>query len=238
MFKTLFYQPLYNGLVWITAFIPGHYLAVSIILFTLIIKLVLFPLSKRAVITQLKMKVIEPELAQIKESFKDDRQKLAEKTMEVYRKHSLNPFSTLFLALLQIPIFFALAQIFYKNALATIDTTLIYSFVALPAFVNQNLFFIDLSTKSLLLGVTAGILQFIQIQYSLPPMKKQEPGSNRTLKDDFARSMHIQMKYVLPVIVFIASLGFTASMALYWIVSTVFTIGQEIYFRKTIKKEA
>lgn len=238
MFTTLFYKPLYNALVGITAFIPGHYLAVSIVVATLAIKLILFPLSKKAVLTQMKMKLVEPELSKIREQFKDDRQKQAEKTMEVYKKNELNPFSTLFLAILQVPIFIALARIFYKNALGTVDTALLYSFIAVPEFINHTLFFVDLGSRSYVLGAIAGILQFIQIQFSVPEYKKPEAGTAPSLKDDFARSMHIQIKYVLPVIVFIASLSFNASMSVYWIVSTLFTIGQELYFRKTIKKGA
>lgn len=237
MFSTLFYKPLYNLLVGVTSFIPGHYLAIAIVLVTLIVKVVLFPISKKAVVTQMKMKVIEPEMNDIKEKYKDDKQEQARKTLELYKKYQLNPFSTIFLALIQIPIFIALALMFSKNALATIDTTITYSFTALPEFINQQFFALDIGQRSVVLGALAGILQFFQIQYSLPPLKKSNPEDKKSLKDDLAKSMHVQMRFVLPVIVFIASLGFKAAMSIYWITSTVFTLGQEIYFRKTIKKE-
>ncbi len=238
MFTNLFYNPLYNALVGITAHIPGHYLVLSIIILTLIIKFILMPLSKRAVVTQMKMKLIEPEMSAIKEKYKDDRQELARRTMELYKNNKLNPFSTLFLALIQIPIFIALALMFSKNTLAVINPDLLYSFVSAPAFVNQTFFWLDISQKSVVLGALAGVLQFIQIRYSLPAYKKKEVGQAATFKDDFARSMNVQMRFVMPVIVFIASLGFTAAMSIYWIISTSFTIGQELYFRRTVKKGA
>lgn len=237
MFNTLFYSPLYNALVGITSFIPGHQLALAIIVLTLFVKVILFPISKKAVATQMKIKLIEPEMTAIREKYKDDKQEQARKTLELYKTQNLNPFSTLFLAIIQIPIFIALALMFSKNALATIDPNLLYSFISVPDFINQQFFSLDISQKSIVLGALAGILQFFQIQYSLPALKKVDTTKPQNFKDDLARSMHIQMKFVLPVIVFIASLGFSAAMSIYWIISTLFTLGQEVYFRKTIKKE-
>lgn len=239
MFKAIFYTPLYNALVGITDIIPGHYLAVSIIILTLIVKIILYPLSKKAVITQLKMKIIEPEAKALREKYnkKEDRQILAQKTLELYRSQKMNPFSMLLLALIQIPIFISLAFIFSKNTLAPVDMTLLYSFVSAPDFINQQFFFANMGEKSIILGALAGILQFFQIRLSVPAYQPSGDGKP-SMKDDFARSMNVQMRYVMPVIVFFVSLGFTAALSLYWIVSTIFTIGQELYFRKTVKKEA
>ncbi len=236
MFKATFYTPLYNALVYITDLIPGHHLVLAIVVLTLIVKIVLFPISKKAVITQMKVKLLEPELKEINEKYKGDRQVLAQKTLEIYRKNQLNPFSTLLLVIIQLPIFISLAIMFSKNALATVDMTLLYSFVQAPDFINQAFFIFNTSERSIVLGAIAGILQFIQIRISLPAMKKREPGAKPNFKDDLARSMNTQMRFVMPVIVFIASLGFTAALSVYWIVSTAFTIAQELHFKKTIKK--
>ncbi len=238
MFTVLFYNPLYNAVVYITNIVPAHNLALAIVIFTIIVKFILFPLSKRAVVTQMKMKLVEPEMAIIREKYKDDKKVTAEKTLELYKKNQLNPFSTIFLVVLQIPIFIALALMFSKNAFSTINPDLLYSFVTAPLYVDQSLFSIDISQRSILLGAIAGILQFVQIQYSLPAYKKPEKGTKPSFKDDIARSMNVQMRYVLPVIVFVTSLGFTASLSLYWIISTLFTICQELYFRRTVKKES
>jgi YidC/Oxa1 family membrane protein insertase len=237
MFKAIFYTPLYNALVYITDLIPGHHLVLAIVILTLIVKIVLFPISKKAVITQMKVKLLEPELKEINEKYKGDRQALAQKTLEIYRKNQLNPFSTLLLVIIQLPIFISLAIMFSKNALATVDMTLLYSFVHAPDFINQVFLVFNTSEKSIILGAIAGILQFIQIRISLPAMKKREEGAKPNFKDDLARSMNTQMRFVMPVIVFVASLGFTAAMSVYWIISTAFTIAQELHFKKTIKKD-
>jgi YidC/Oxa1 family membrane protein insertase len=237
MFKALFYKPLYNALAYLTDIIPGHHLVLAIIILTLIVKFILFPLSKKAVITQMKIKLLEPELKEINEKFKGDRQVLAQKTMEIYKKNQLNPFSTLLLVIIQLPIFISLAIMFSRNALATVDASLLYSFVHVPEYINQVFLTIfNTSEKSIVLGAIAGILQFVQIRLTLPAYKKPEADAKPNFKDDLARSMNTQMRYVMPVIVFVASLGFKAAMSVYWIVSTIFTISQELYFRKTIKK--
>ena len=92
---------------------------------------------------------------------------------------------------------------------------------------------IDVSTKSVLFALLAGATQFFQIKYSLPPMK--ERVGKASLKDDLARSFHIQMRYVMPIIVFSVAYAISAAVAIYWTTSNLFAIGQEIYVRKTIK---
>ena len=108
IFHLFFYNPLYNGLIILLSWLPHPDVGLAVILFTVFIKLVLFPLSKKAVRTQMEIKEIEPELAKIKEKYKDDREKQAKETMSLYQKKGINPFSSFFLVLIQAPIIFAL----------------------------------------------------------------------------------------------------------------------------------
>lgn len=234
LFNTIIYNPMYNGLVWLIDVLPGHDLGVAVIIFTIFIKVVLFPLSKGAVKTQIVMKQIDPELRELKVKYKD-RQELAMKTLELYRKYKLNPFASIFLILIQLPIILALAWIFFKGGFPTINADLLYSFVNVPEIVNTHfLGILDVSVKSITLGIIAGVTQFFQIQYSIPKYEAKKDG---TFQDDFARSMNMNMRYVLPAIVFFVSLGVSGAVALYWITSNLFTIAQEVYFRNTIKKD-
>lgn len=235
IFHTLFYNPLYNGLIYLIGVIPGGNIGVAVIVFTAIVKFILLPLSKGAVITQLKMKELEPELNKIKEKYKGDQQELGRKMLEFYRENNLNPFAGILLALIQLPIILALAFIFYKGGLPNVDTSLLYSFVEVPSVIGTHfLGLIDVAVRNIPLGALAGITQFFQVQLSIPPHKPTE--GTPTFKDDLARSMNVQMRYVLPAIVFFVSLGVSAAVSLYWITSNLFTIAQELYFRKTIKK--
>lgn len=238
LFHGLFYDPLYNLLVFVINHIPGGDVGLATIIVTIIVKVVLFPLSKQATKTQLKMKLLEPEMAKIKEQYGKNREEFGRKTLEFYRKNEINPFASFFLILIQLPVIIALAYIFISGGLPTIKTELLYSFVAAPALVSTLfLGFIDVSVRSVVLSVIAGLAQFIQIRLSVPAYTAPaNPSANPTFGDDLAKSMNVQMRYVMPVIMFFVCLSVSGAVALYWITGSIFTIGQELYFRKTIKK--
>jgi YidC/Oxa1 family membrane protein insertase len=236
LYTTFIYNPLYNGLILLADLLPFFDAGILIILFTIIVKLILFPLSKKAVRTQAVMKLVEPELRSIKEKYKNDKQTQALETMKLYKEKEINPFSSIFLLLVQIPIIFALYRIFYSTGFSAIHTDILYSFVNIPPSID--VFFlglIDVTKKSIVLAILAGISQYFQIKLSTPVMPKKVEGS--TLQDDFTRTMHMQMKYVLPVVIVFVSYHVAAALAIYWTTSNLFMIGQELYIRKQLKKE-
>ncbi len=234
LFHLFFYNPLYNGLVFLLAHLPGHDIGVAVILFTAFVKLLLFPLSKKAVVTQMKLKEIAPELDRLKEKNKNNKEAQAKEMMLLYKNNKINPFSGLLLAIIQIPIILALYFIFLKGGFNSIDTSILYSFVKIPEFVTTHfLGLLDVSKPQLILGIIAGVSQYIQVQYSVPAIKKVE---NPGFKDDLARSMNVQMRYVLPFFVFLISFRVSGAVALYWITGNLFTIGQELYMRKHLEK--
>ncbi len=239
MFQTFFYDPLYNALVFIINHIPGGDVGLAAIILTCLVKIVLFPLSKQASRTQIKMKLVEPELAKIKEKYGENKEEFARKTMEFYKQNNLNPFASFFLILIQLPIIIALANIFYRGGLPTINPTILYSFVHVPQHINTMfLGLIDVTQKSFILSLLAGLAQFVQIRLSVPanaPVNRAE-GSKGSFAEDLSRSMNTQMRYVMPVFLFFISLFVSGAVALYWITGSLFMIGQELYFRRTIKK--
>lgn len=110
MFHTFVAQPVFNLLVFIYALIPGHDLGISIIIFTAIIRLALWPLVKKQLHQAKAMKKLQPELKKIKAAAKGDRQKEARLQMELYKEHEIKPFSTIGTLIIQLPIFIALYQ--------------------------------------------------------------------------------------------------------------------------------
>ena len=87
-------------------------------------------------------------------------------------------------------------------------------------------------------SIFAGLAQFVQIRLSVPAYTPPaNPSKNPSFSDDLAKSMNVQMRYVMPVIMFFVCLSVSGAVALYWITGSIFTIGQELYFRKNIKKE-
>lgn len=110
LFKTFVEQPVFNLLETIYALIPGHDLGLSIIIFTVIIRLLLWPLVKRQLHQAKAMRKLQPQLKEIKKAANGDRQKEARLQMELYKEHGVKPFSTIGTLIIQIPIFIALYQ--------------------------------------------------------------------------------------------------------------------------------
>ncbi len=95
--------------------------------------------------------------------------------------------------------------------------------------------FVDMAGKNIPLAILAGISQHFQARLAMPPSAPRK--ENATFQEDFARSMQVQVKYVLPfVIVFVAYVA-SAAVALYWITSNIFAIGQEIQVKRSVEKE-
>ncbi len=117
MFNTLIVQPLFNLLALIYALLPGHDFGMAIIIFTIVIRLLLWPLIKKQLHHTKKLRELQPELKKIKAATKGDRAKESALTMELYKERKINPFATLGLTLLQFPILIGL-YIGLKNLIA------------------------------------------------------------------------------------------------------------------------
>jgi YidC/Oxa1 family membrane protein insertase len=108
MFTTLIVQPIFNILVLIYAIIPGHNFGISIILFTILIRLLLWPLVKKQLHQAKVMRKVQPELKKIKATAKGDKQKESQMLMELYKEKGINPLGSIGILLIQLPIFLAL----------------------------------------------------------------------------------------------------------------------------------
>ena len=107
MFTTLIVQPIFNLLVLIYALIPGHNFGISIIIFTIIIRLLLWPLVKKQLHQAKVMRQVQPQLKKIKADAKGDRQKESQMMMELYKEKGINPLGSIGILLVQLPIFLA-----------------------------------------------------------------------------------------------------------------------------------
>jgi len=234
MFHTIFYLPLYNSLVFLSSIIPGGDVGLAIVLLTLLVKIVLFPLFQKATVTQMMIKKVEPEVANIKEKYKGDQQTQTVKILDLYRSNKINPFSSFLVILIQTPIIIALFWVFRSNL--AFDAAELYSFVTMPAVISLNfLGLIPLTSKSLVLAVLAGVTQYIQTSLSLPPAPPKKVGSQPNFKDDLSRSMNLNLRYFMPVFVVYLAYTFSSAIALYWVTSNLFSIAQEYYIRKVKK---
>lgn len=237
IWNTVLYKPLLNALAFLISVVPGGDVGVAIIVLTLLVKIVIYPLSQRSIESQAKMNSLSPELNKIKESGAS-KEEQARQTFELYRKHKTNPFSGCLLVLIQIPIIFALYYVFFKGL--NFENGLMYSFVPTPQNVNTMfLGLIDIGSESLLLAILAGVSQYFQAYFM--PQTVSSSTNKGSFQDSLTKSMHMQMKYILPVFIFVI-LGtdwffpaLSGAVALYWITSNIFAIGQQIYVDKKRK---
>ncbi|MFA5022774.1 MAG: YidC/Oxa1 family membrane protein insertase [Candidatus Paceibacterota bacterium] len=237
-FKTILFIPLYNLLIFITSIIPGADLGLAIIVLTILVKLVIFPLYKKSVRTQIKLKSVEPKLKEIKEKYKDNLPEQSRQTMEIYRQEKINPFSTILVLLIQIPIIITLYYVFRDSF--NVHTDLIYSFVSAPSQINTNfLGWFDLTAnKSIVLSVLTGLSQYLQVRFSLPTQPKSKNKLGESFKDDLMRSMDLQMRYFMPLITVFIAFTLPSAIAVYWVTSNSFSAIYEMVVIKKIKKEA
>lgn len=230
-FHAVFFLPLYNGLIFLLGYIPWGDLGAAVVLFTIIVKLVLFPLSKRSIQTQIAMRSIEGELAAVKERYKNDREGQARAVMALYKENGINPLSSFFLVLIQIPIILALYYVFYRGGLPAINANDLYSFVTPPSSVGMHfLGLIDLTKRSVVLAVAAGLSQYFLARFAspLPP----SGGSGESFKENLARGMNLQMRYFMPIFIGFIAYSLSGAIALYWATSNLFSVGQELYLRR------
>lgn len=236
LYTTFIFAPLYNGLITLFDTIPWIDAGIAVILFTIIVRLILFPLSKRAIIAQVKMRELQPELDRIKIDYKDDRQKQGTMMMEMYKEKGIHPFSSVLLLFIQLPIIYALYGVFIRSGLPVVDQTLLYHFISTPV-INIHFFgLFDITKPSLILSLGAAVAQYLQLEFSLNAMKSSAPVAKNGVKSqaDMAQSMTNQMKYIFPVVIFFISYRLSGVLSLYWITTNLFTLVQELVVRKKL----
>lgn len=240
LWNTIFYQPIYNALIFIINNITWGDVGFAIIILTVTVKFILFPLTKKSIKSQILMKKIEPELKRLKKDF-PNKEEQAKKTFELYKKYDVNPFSGCLVVLLQLPIIFALYYVFYKGL--SLGTGPLYSFIHAPLNPHTNfLGLFEVQGKSIVLAVAAGISQFIQGYLATPIKPKVEVVTDigepapKTFQEQLSDSMQMNVKYILPIFITFIAYKISAAVAIYWITSNIFTIAQEWYIRKTLAK--
>src|SRR5689334_13140833 len=104
LFNAIVFRPLYNGLIGLMAILPFADAGVIVVIFTVLVKLILLPLSIKASKAQIEMKSVEKDLALIKEKYKDNKEEQSRQTIQYYKDNNINPFASIFILLVQLPI--------------------------------------------------------------------------------------------------------------------------------------
>ncbi len=250
MFESYIERPVFNLLEILYALIPGHDLGLAIVIFTIIIRLLLYPVVRKQLHHQKAMRRLRPEIKKIKQAAGKDRQKQARLQSELFKEHGIKPFSAIGTAVLQLPIFLALFFSIRKlindpNALQTFsydwvhDLSWIQQLAADISNFEHTLFgIVDLSRHGLsggiypqavALGLLAAFVQYHQTKQLLPDSKdsqklsdilKQTAGGKQTDQAELGDAVGRGMLYIVPPATFIGIMAFPMALGLYVITSS------------------
>lgn len=252
MFFTLIVQPMINFLTAIHGILPQIDFGIAIIILTILIRLILFPLNWKSIKIQKKMSIVQEKMNQIKNTVKDQEQQ-AMQIMNLYKTEKVNPFSSCLPLILQLIVLIGLinvlngymaGQIKINGQMQPLENAIYknISFIKKDyVYFNKTAFgFLDLTQKAIakdkttnttvynicgiILAIMSGILQYIQTKMITP---KKIPSVEGTKEDNITNAMNAQMLYILPIMTIWIGLSFPMGLTLYWIISSILSIIQQ-----------
>lgn len=229
LYNTLAYEPIYNTLIFLYNLIPFKDFGVAIILTTLIIRLLLYPIYQKQISSQKKLQELQPKIKHAQEKHKHNKEEQAKVMMGLYKEHGVNPVSGCLPAVVSLIVLLAIyrAIINIANNNFSANTEHLYTFVANPGPIN-HLFLgtLDLTAPSIFLAIVTAIAQYFQMK-SIIGAQPQKPATNKEGEPDFAAIMNKQMVYMLPAITLFVGVTFPAALTLYWLTSTLLMLLQQ-----------
>lgn len=231
-FNLILYKPFLNALILIYNFL-GKDIGIAVVLLTLLIKLILFPVSAKTIRSQKKAAELQEKIKEIQRNCGKDKEKQNRAIMELYQKEKINPFSGCLPLFLQLPILIALYKVFLTGLDLKILSVSLYSFVSLPESVNYHfLGAINLATPNIIIAFLSGFLQYVQAKLSISFIS---PSAGK--KENFSTAMQKQMTFLFPVFTVFIVWKMGALIGVYWIISTLFSIIENFIIKKMNKNE-
>ncbi|OGY66125.1 MAG: hypothetical protein A3A04_01035 [Candidatus Harrisonbacteria bacterium RIFCSPLOWO2_01_FULL_40_28] len=228
-FYEVFYRPLFNGLIFLYNTAAFHDIGLAIIMLTIFIRIILYPLFHKGARHQAVMQRLQPEIRKIQHDHKEDKEKQAQALLALYKENNINPFSGIFLIFLQLPVLWALFKVFY-DGLSPDAFAMLYSFVSRPEVLNLDfLNLINVGEKSILVVGLAAIAQYVQGKLSFTP----QLGN----KDDAAAKVGSYMVFIAPLFTVIVLVNLPAAVGIYWLTSSLFSVFQQWIINRNLSKE-
>lgn len=229
IFNAFLYQPLFNALILLYIYLPGHDFGVAVIVLTVLIRFLLYPLMAQSIKSQKILSELQPKIQEIQKKYADDKEKQSRAMMELYKKEKFNPFGGCLPLLVQLPLLIALYQVFWRGFKIE-QLNFLYNFVPNPGAINPMfLGIMNLAEPSISLAVLAGISQFLQSKMTMPKLS-QSPQKGQM--GQFSQIMQKQMLYFFPIFTVFILWKMPAAIGLYWTVSTLFSIAQQYIIYK------
>ncbi|MBT7943075.1 MAG: membrane protein insertase YidC, partial [Alphaproteobacteria bacterium] len=209
-------KPIFYALLYINGIVQNF--GVSIILLTVLIKLAFFPLANKSYTSMSKMKLLAPKMTALRERFADDKQRLNQEMMELYKREKVNPASGCLPILIQIPVFFALYKVLFVNIemrqapffgwikdLSAADPTTIFNLFGLVPWTPPD--FLMIGVWPLIMGISMFLQQKLNPQPTDP--------------------MQAKIFLFLPIMFTFLLARFPAGLVIYWAVNNVLSMGQQ-----------
>ena len=231
IFNEALARPLFNLLVFTYNTVPGHDFGIAIILVTVFLRVLLYPLSDKALKSQKALQELQPKIKEVQKKFKN-KEEQARAMMEFYKEHKVSPFSGCLPLLIQLPILIALYRVFLTG-LDPNSLSSLYPFIQNPGSLNPMFMgLVNLAQPSHVLAVLAGLSQFLQAKTAFTqPSMPAGPGG------DFSKSMQQSMIYMMPLFMIFIAWKLPAGLGLYWVITMLFSFGQQIMVNRSFSKK-
>ncbi len=241
------YRPILNTMVFLIKVLPGNNLGFAIIILTLIIRTILLVPSQRAMRSQKRMQELQPKLEAIKKKYKDNQEKLAMETMNLWKSNKVTPFGSCLPIFIQFPILIGLYYV-VREGLHIDKIELLYATVGNGfSFEAMNTNFLGvlelMDLNIIVLPLIVGGLQFIQMNLAMSRAKKKKEAKAGTksvskkikktgdMQDEMQMATSM-MKYLMPVMIAFFTASLPAGVGLYWGTSTMYGIVQQVVVNK------
>jgi len=234
-YQTYIYQPILQALIFIYHHLAFNDLGLAIIILTVFIRIILLPFFYKSAKDQAILQKLSPQIKKIQTDHKENKQKQAQALMALYQTHRINPFSSILLLIIQLPIIIALYQVFLKGLSKEIFQS--------PTFLG----FIDLGHSNIWMATLAALAQFFygRVAMALQPKNSlAEKPQNSLNQKIFSKSnfnpqemMAKTMNTLAPFLTLFILIPLPAAVGLYWGVSTIFSFVQQLIVNKKIGRQ-
>lgn len=238
-FEAIAYDPIYNTLISFYNIIPLKDFGIAIILTTLLVRLIIYPISRKQITSQKKLQELQPKIKEVQTKYKDNKEEQAKQMMQLYKEHGVNPVSGCLPIVVYLIVFIAIYQaiihIAGTNFLA--DANHLYSFVPNPGPINHVfLHIVDLTKPNIILAIITAIAQYFQMKMIIGNQPAPARSEGKGDLSDFASIMNKQMLYIAPAATLFIGVTFPAALSLYWLTSTLFMLAQQHLTLSAAKK--
>lgn len=225
MFTTFLVQPIYNLFVFLLGLMPQGDAVLAIIVMTLIMRAVLYPVFTSSIRTQMGMQAMQPDLDAAEAKYKNDKEALTRERMALLKKHKVNPFAGFGALIIQLVVLIALYFALFREGFPVVDQGLLYSFVQMPAQVSTTFFgFVDImAPHHIILALLVGATQYMAIRLTL----RRTPSPTHPDKEAAHKMQSMMMLYFMPALMAVVSYTFPAAVGVYFVTGNLVSLFQE-----------